>query len=152
MLRVYVDSDADAHEIGTENLHKDPKLWNAILQLSRKYISTYHTKQHKMDDEETMFMYDGFLPFVQDLIREKEYDSDDPVKMTMREVFHIVYEFSERSMEDISEAVHVETLTTFMSTCSQVIPGVIPEHVSQHLYGKMVALNANVLKDPIREE
>ena len=104
-----------------------------------------------MEDDQLAFAYDAFLPFVQRLMRDHDYNSE-PVAIQMREVFRIVCEFSERAVKDISEAVHLETLAEFIAACSDTIPGSVPEHVSQHLYAKVVALSAHLLKDPLKEK
>ncbi len=149
---MYLDADADANEIGTVELYKDARLWDTIHFIAADQLANYHTtKNPHMTEDQMTFVYDGFLPFVKRLIQEHVY-TNEAVVPQMREVFQIVCEYSERVIKDIAEPVHLETLSHFIAACSDALPGSIPEHVSQHVYAKVVALAARLLKDPLIEK
>ncbi len=150
---MYLDANADPNKIGTVDLYKDPKLWDAIHFMAADQLANYHTEKHPhMTDEQMLFVYDGFFPFVKRLMQGHVYNKE-PVVDQMREVFLIVCEFSERVLKDIAKAVRLETLSEFIAACSDAIPGSIPEHVSQHVYEKRVALDAHVASmNPLKQK
>jgi hypothetical protein len=151
MLCVYLDSTADAHEIGTDNLHNDAQLWGALETMAKDQISKCHIGNVRMNADETAFVYDAYLPFIQHLIKNHDY-SDDPVKKTMLSVFEHVFDFSKRAVKDISEKAHVDRLSTFMEACSRAIIGSVPDEVSAPLLNKLLQTKADTLADPIKDE
>ncbi len=136
-LEVYLNTAGSPHEVGTENLFKNPLLWKAIKMLVLDEISQYHTQQYPvMTEEQEEFAYEGLLQIIKIVIQD-HYNKDLYPESTrvLNEIAGPLCAFAERVLSDISNTSHIKVLCSLMLQLKKAttIAGDVIVHLSNKL-------------------
>jgi inositol 1,4,5-triphosphate receptor type 1 len=143
---VYIETEGSKEEMGTSELYHDQRLWQAIRGMAQQELPRMYGDNApylKLDDE--LFIYEGFFPFVTDVLRSVYIGDQYPESVrVVQGVGQLVSQFAQRALGRLHDHEHVKALCTLMAQLDLARRGSIAPEIKTRVADRLRARQAGL--------